>query len=77
MTARLPSVSSREVCEALNRGGYTVSRTRGSHIIMRRGERRVSVPWGRRDVHPELLHLVLRDAGISKTEFGELLKGQG
>ena len=75
MTAQLPSVSSREVCEALHRGGYCVTRTRGSHLTLSDGRRSVTVPMGRRDVHPQLLHFVLRDAGLTKAEFSELLKG--
>ena len=72
---RLPRISGQECIKALARVGFSVSRQRGSHVIMRR-----DVPFGRLSVpdHKELdtgtLRAIIRQAGLSIDEFTELLE---
>ncbi len=71
----LPVVSGDECISALQRLGYRVSRTKGSHIRMRcAGRKPVTVPR-----HHELdrgtLRAILRTAETSVDEFNKLLRG--
>ena len=71
--AKLPIISGDECISALERIGYRIARTRGSHVRMRcPGRRPVTVPR-----HPELdrstLRSILRTADISVGYFVKLL----
>ena len=71
--AKLPIISGDECISALERIGYRIARTRGSHVRMRcPGRRPVTVPR-----HPELdrstLRSILRTADISVGDFVKLL----
>ncbi len=71
----LPIVSGDQCISALERIGYRVARTKGSHARMRcPGRRPVTVPK-----HHELdrgtLRAILRTADISVEEFIKLLRG--
>ncbi|MEM3637067.1 MAG: type II toxin-antitoxin system HicA family toxin [Conexivisphaerales archaeon] len=52
----------------LSKKGFIVSRQKGSHVVLVKGEVRVTVP-----LHNELdrgtLNAILAEAGISKDEF--------
>jgi predicted RNA binding protein YcfA (HicA-like mRNA interferase family) len=65
---RLPIVSGMEMIKYLTKKGFTVTRQKGSHVVLRSGDRRVTVP-----LHNELdrgtLLAILEKAGISKEEF--------
>lgn len=77
MTARLPSLGGRRAVRALERAGFVVQRTRGSHHILARPDdpaRAVIVPvHGNRDLKPGTLRSIVRQAGLSIEEFLELL----
>jgi len=69
----LPVISGARCIAALERRGYVVARTKGSHVRMRcPGRRPVTVPK-----HEELdrgtLRSILRTANISVREFVKLL----
>jgi len=71
--AKLPIISGDECISALERVGYRIARTRGSHVRMRcSGRRPVTVPR-----HPDLdrrtLRAILRTADISVGDFVKLL----
>jgi predicted RNA binding protein YcfA (HicA-like mRNA interferase family) len=77
---RLPRVSGRETIRALERGGFRVVRTRGSHHYLRYGDRGslVTVPiHGNRDIPLGTLRNILRQANVTVDEFIELLRDQG
>ncbi len=65
---RLPVISGKELIKYLAKKGFKVRRQRGSHIVMKLSERRVTIP-----LHKELdrgtLLAILEEAGINKTEF--------
>ena len=71
--SKLPVCSGNDAVRAFKRLGYEVDHQTGSHIILRHPSlRRLTVPN-----HPELakgtLRALIREAGITKEHFGELL----
>ena len=71
----LPRISGRECIKALQRMGFVVKRQRGSHVVLRRDD-----PFAQTVVpdHKELdrgtLRAIIRQAGLSVSEFNELLR---
>ena len=65
---RLPRISGQDAIRTLERMGFHRARQRGSHVVMRRGDRGCVIP-----LHKELaigtLRGSLRQAGISPEEF--------
>ena len=72
-SAKLPSLSWREIIKALKKVGYTPVGQTGSHIILRNTEgKRITVP--RHDpVGKGLLMEIIAEADITKEEFLKLL----
>jgi len=72
---RLPRVSGQEAIRVLERLGFYAARQRGSHVVMRRGDRGCAIP-----LHKELavgtLRGALRQAGVSSEEFIEAWRGR-
>lgn len=70
---RLPTVRSREVIRALERAGFVVTVTSGSHCRMIHGKdpgRAVTIPiHASRDIRTGTLHAIIRQAGLSVEEF--------
>jgi predicted RNA binding protein YcfA (HicA-like mRNA interferase family) len=66
--AKLPLVSGEAACRALQRLGFVFLRQRGSHAILRRGERGCVVPMPR-EISPGTLRGVLKQAGVDEAEF--------
>ena len=77
MMQRLPALKAREVIRALERAGFSVSRTSGSHCrLIRPGDppRHVTVPLhAGRDLKRGTVQAIVRQAGLSVEEFNELL----
>lgn len=69
---KLRVLSGREVCEILNRHGFTEVRKKGSHIIMQRklsnGTNTVPVP-DHHEIRIGTLQSIIRQSGIPRTEF--------
>jgi len=65
---KLPVVSGKETIAALRKLGFEVARQRGSHVVLRKGDRGCVVPF-----HDELalgtLKSVLKQAGIAEQDF--------
>jgi predicted RNA binding protein YcfA (HicA-like mRNA interferase family) len=73
---RLPRVSAPELVHALEKEGYVLSRSKGSHRVYRHPEtgKRVTVPYhARRTIPPGTLANILREAGIDRDDLRELL----
>lgn len=73
---RLPTLSGREVVQALRRLGYEEDRRTGSHVILRQGQpphRRLTVP-DHRNLAQGTLRAVIRQAGLTVEEFVNLLE---
>jgi predicted RNA binding protein YcfA (HicA-like mRNA interferase family) len=72
----LPAVPGRDVVRALERAGFEVVRTKGSHQFLRHRtdpSRQTVVPIHRRDLPPGTLRAILRQAGLSPAQFARLL----
>lgn len=70
--SRLNNVSARECIRALERAGFVFKRQKGSHIIMGKLGRRVSVP-NHNPIKPGTLRNIIDQAGLTVDEFLELL----
>jgi predicted RNA binding protein YcfA (HicA-like mRNA interferase family) len=71
---KLPLLSGREICKALEKLGYVKIRQRGSHIRLKcPGRKSVTVP-NHKEVSRGLLRKILRDAEITVEEFLKLLE---
>jgi predicted RNA binding protein YcfA (HicA-like mRNA interferase family) len=77
MNERLPSVKAREVIRALERAGFFVSRTSGSHCRLIHATdpaRKVTVPLhGSSDLKRGTLRSIISQAGLTVGEFIALL----
>ena len=71
--ARLPVLTGRQVVRALERGGFVVIRTKGSHHVMRHSAdpaRTTVVPvHGNEDLGRPLLRKILSDVRLTADEF--------
>jgi predicted RNA binding protein YcfA (HicA-like mRNA interferase family) len=76
MGQRLPVLRPKAVVRALERAGFLVHHTTGSHYILKHPERpllRVTVAWHNRDLKRKTLATIIEQAGYSVEEFIELL----
>lgn len=73
--SKLPSLTPEKVIKILQEKGFILDRVKGSHHIYYNPEnkRRVTVPFHKRDLPIGTLLEILKQAGISKKEFEELL----
>jgi predicted RNA binding protein YcfA (HicA-like mRNA interferase family) len=71
--SRLPACSGRDAVRALQKIGYLIDHQTGSHMILRHSNlRRLTVP-DHRELAKGTLRSIIREAGISKERFVELL----
>ncbi len=73
--SRLPVVSGKELCKALEKAGYFIDHQAGSHIILRNENlpyRRLTVP-NHKEIAKGTLKSILRQAGLTNEEVKELL----
>jgi len=74
---KLPVLSGREVIKILKKAGWTPARQKGSHIILVKhtpeGKKGVVVP-NHREVDVGTLSEIIRQAGLTRKEFLELVK---
>jgi len=72
---RLPRVQGKEIIRALQRAGFTIDRTRGSHVFLKHPDgRATAVPvHSRETMGPGLLRSILRDVEMSAEQLTELL----
>jgi predicted RNA binding protein YcfA (HicA-like mRNA interferase family) len=76
MNERLPALTAREVIRALERAGFVVSRTSGSHcrlIHMTDPARKVTVPVHSGDLKRGTMRGIIAQAGMTVAEFIALL----
>jgi len=65
---KLPQISGRECVKALEKLGFIQVRQRGSHVVMRRGDRGCSAPM-HRTIKVGTLRGVLKQADVEPDEF--------
>ncbi|MBI2919226.1 MAG: type II toxin-antitoxin system HicA family toxin [Chloroflexi bacterium] len=76
MSPKLPQVTGRQAVRALEKAGWYVERTRGSHAIMRHPTRpgaKIVVPIHSRPMKPHILGNIIKGAGLGIVEFRELI----
>jgi predicted RNA binding protein YcfA (HicA-like mRNA interferase family) len=71
--SRLPLCSGQDAIRAFQKLGYQVDHQTGSHVILRHPEmRRLTVP-NHRELAKGTLRALIREAGLTKDEFVNLL----
>ena len=76
MSHRLPSLTPKHVISALQRGGFYIHHTTGSHYAMRRLDDpgvRVTIPYHSKDLRAGTLRSIIKQAGLAIPEFLQLL----
>lgn len=73
MNPRLPVVSGPDVVRALGKVGFSEISQRGSHVKLRHSDGRTAIVPAHRELAPGTLRSVLRQAGLSIDDFGNLL----
>jgi predicted RNA binding protein YcfA (HicA-like mRNA interferase family) len=76
MPPRLPVLKAKEIIRALERAGFFIHHTVGSHAQLKHPAKqnfRVTVPQHSGDVPPTILRSILKQAGLSVEEFLDLL----
>ena len=76
MTRRLPALKATEVIRALERAGFVVSRTSGSHCRLIHAtdpSRKVTIPVHRGDLARGTLRAIIAQARLTVAEFLSLL----
>ena len=73
---KLSVITSQKVIRILERKGFVLDRTKGSHRIYYHPEskRRVIIPYHKKDLPKGTLMEILKQAGINKEELEKLLK---
>jgi len=69
---RLPPAKPRLVLRALQRAGFVIHHTSGSHYILKhpaKPEARVTLPYHNRDLKRRTLESILGQAGLTHEEF--------
>ena len=77
MSAKLPAVNGKQVIAALEKEGWYVKRVRGSHHVLRHPSIPDAIPvpvHGNRPIKRGTLASILRVVGLSREEFGDLLR---
>jgi predicted RNA binding protein YcfA (HicA-like mRNA interferase family) len=72
---RLPTLTTQKIIRVLEKKGFVLDRSKGSHRIYYHHEtrRRVVVPFHKRDLPKGTLLEILRQAGIRKDELADLV----
>jgi len=70
---KLPSLTPREVIKILEKDGFMLDHSTGSHRVYYNPEskRRVVVPFHRKDLPKGTLLTILKHSGVSRDEWGD------
>ena len=77
MLPKLSNLKPREIIRALEKAGYYIHETGGSHVQLKHPSRpgRVTVPYHERFELPKhIVKSIIRQAGLTNKEFFDLLK---
>lgn len=72
---RLPVLKPKEVLKVLERVGFYIHHQKGSHITLKHfsdPNKRVTIPYHRRDLQKATLRSIIRQAGLNLEKFLEL-----
>jgi predicted RNA binding protein YcfA (HicA-like mRNA interferase family) len=76
MSERLPSLTPRQVLSALERAGFLIHHTTGSHHYLKHPTKpghRVSIAYHLEDLKRGTLRSIIRQAGMTPEQFLKLL----
>ena len=76
MPPKFANLKPRVVIRALQKGGFVIQEQTGSHVQLKYGGKpgRVTVPYHERfDLPKHIVKSIVRQAGLSNTEFFKLL----
>jgi len=71
MSSKTPSYTAKEIIKLLEKRGFVLDRSSGSHLLYMLPDRskRVIVPLHNKDLPKGTLHNILKQAGIDKSEL--------
>ncbi len=67
--SKIPILKPSQVLKALQRLGFIVVRSKGSHLQLKKGNLLVTIPMHNKDLKPETLKSILRQAKITVEEL--------
>ena len=70
---KLPIIKPKMAIRALERNGFFIHHTTGSHYILKKENLRVTVPYHNKDLKPGTLASIIKQAGMRVEEFLDLL----
>ena len=76
MSQRLPALKPKDVLRVLQRAGFFIHHTGGSHYILKHPDhpaKRVTIPYHKRDLKRKTLTSIIEQSGLSNEDFLELL----
>ena len=76
MPPKFANLKPKEVIRALEKGGFYIHETSGSHVQMKHREKpgRVTIPYHTRfDLPKHIVKSIVRQAGLTNQEFFDLL----
>jgi predicted RNA binding protein YcfA (HicA-like mRNA interferase family) len=76
MPPKLANLKPREVVRALQRAGWTIHETAGSHVQLKHPDKpgRLTVPYHERfDLPKHIVKSIIRQAGLTNQQFFDLL----
>jgi predicted RNA binding protein YcfA (HicA-like mRNA interferase family) len=76
MSQRLPALTPAKVLRALERAGFYVHHSKGSHYILKHPDKptlRVTLPFHGKDLKRRTLTSIIDQSGLSTDKFLELL----
>lgn len=77
MSERLPRMTARKIIRVLERRGFVLARSSGSHHIYKNpaGKRVTVSVHGAKTLHPKVLQSILRDMDMTASELIKELEG--
>lgn len=76
MKRSVPALKPREVLKALERAGFVIARTSGSHLVLKHRTNvalRVTLAMHNKDLKRRTLESVIKQSGLSNEEFLKFL----
>ena len=72
----LPKITGRKLINALQKAGFKISRSKGSHFVLKNEEEKITVVpiHSGETIGPGLLIKILKDCDLTKKDLKELLK---
>ena len=71
--SKLPRISGRELIKVLEKIGFSPTRTRGSHVILKDANGRMVVVPLDNEIGPGLLNAILAEVGLTRQQFLSLI----